>query len=109
MELRNLDRAGLGGYLRGDADLRRLLEFRAGLGLLFARGRAVKRTGTQAASGHLEHTDRGGVKGDRMQVDIVFDAVNPDGDEYSAAREFGNARNRAEGNLRAAIPIVERG
>jgi hypothetical protein len=109
MELRSLDHRGLAGYLMGDDDLRAELRRRAQLGLAFAQARAVKRTGTQAASGHLEDVDRAGVKGDRMGVDIVFDAVNPEGDEYSAAREFGNARSRAEGNLRAAVPIVERG
>lgn len=97
------DRAGIAGYLKADTELRAELHRRARLGLTFAAARARKLTGRQAASGHLEDVARGGVKGDRMQVDVVFDAP------YSAAREFGNKRSRAEGNLRASVPIIEHG
>lgn len=97
------DIKGTGLYLRESPELRAELHRRARIGLTFAAARARKRTGRQAASGHVEDAGIGGVKKDRMQVDVVFDVP------YSAAREFGNKRSRAEGNLRAAVPIIERG
>lgn len=98
------DRKGIGEMMRRSPQMRAELHRRARLGLEFVQSRAARRTGRQAESGHIEDAGTGGgIFGDRMEVRVVFDAP------YSVEREFGSVHNAPEGNLSAAIPIIERG
>jgi hypothetical protein len=113
------DYAGIGRYLREDAELKAELHRRADLGLTLARALAPRLKaprdgripGALAASGHIEDlgvaASAPGRFGDgqRMTLAVVFDI------SYAAAATYRfrhNPNEAARAYLLAAIPVIER-
>lgn len=62
---------GMGVFLRGP-DARRVTSLGAGRILANARAIVGKHSGKTAASGRLSHSNKGGIRGDRVQVTVTF-------------------------------------
>lgn len=98
------DHKGIGNYLQHSPELRILLHARALLGVSAAVGLMHHRTGAIAASGHVEDDGvNGGIRHDRMQYSVVFDAPG------AVPAAFHDDPAVLRNALLAAIAVMEAG